>query len=67
MSAGSAGAKRGLAVRHGPDEPTIQPSIIKDIGRVIRRLADRGEMAIVLLEQYYDFWRRMGSGGWWPI
>jgi urea transport system ATP-binding protein len=39
------------------DEPTegIQPSIIKDIGRVIRRLADRGDMAIVLVEQYYDF------------
>ncbi|MGV3570983.1 MAG: urea ABC transporter ATP-binding subunit UrtE [Ramlibacter sp.] len=39
------------------DEPTegIQPSIIKDIGRVIRMLADRGEMAIVLVEQYYDF------------
>jgi urea transport system ATP-binding protein len=39
------------------DEPTegIQPSIIKDIGRVIRMLADRGDMAIVLVEQYYDF------------
>ena len=43
------------------DEPTegIQPSIIKDIGRVIRRLADRGlngqRMAVVLVEQYYDF------------
>jgi urea transport system ATP-binding protein len=43
------------------DEPTegIQPSIIKDIGRVIRRLADVGlngqRMAIVLVEQYYDF------------
>jgi urea transport system ATP-binding protein len=43
------------------DEPTegIQPSIIKDIGRVIRRLAERGKhgrpMAIVLVEQYYDF------------
>ncbi|PZQ64899.1 MAG: urea ABC transporter ATP-binding subunit UrtE, partial [Variovorax paradoxus] len=39
------------------DEPTegIQPSIIKDIGRVIRMLADRGNMAIVLCEQYYDF------------
>ena len=39
------------------DEPTegIQPSIIKDIGRVIRMLADRGSMAIVLCEQYYDF------------
>jgi len=39
------------------DEPTegIQPSIIKEIGRVIRMLADRGDMAIVLVEQYYDF------------
>jgi urea transport system ATP-binding protein len=39
------------------DEPTegIQPSIIKDIGRVIRMLADRKTMAIVLVEQYYDF------------
>lgn len=39
------------------DEPTegIQPSIIKDIGRVIRMLAARGTMAIVLVEQYYDF------------
>jgi urea transport system ATP-binding protein len=39
------------------DEPTegIQPSIIKDIGRVIRMLASRGEMAILLCEQYYDF------------
>ena len=39
------------------DEPTegIQPSIIKDMGRVIRMLADRGDMAILLVEQYYDF------------
>src|SRR6478609_1886127 len=43
------------------DEPTegIQPSIIKDIGRVIRMLADTGingqRMAILLVEQYYDF------------
>jgi len=39
------------------DEPTegIQPNIIKDIGKVIRMLADRGNMAIVLVEQYYDF------------
>ena len=43
------------------DEPTegIQPSIIKDIGRVIRMLADRGMdgngVAILLVEQYYDF------------
>ena len=47
------------------DEPTegIQPSVIKDIGRVIRMLADRGmgtdahgqPMAVVLVEQFYDF------------
>jgi urea transport system ATP-binding protein len=43
------------------DEPTegIQPSIIKDIGRVLRMLAKEGmngqPMAIVLVEQYYDF------------
>ena len=39
------------------DEPTegIQPSIIKDIGRVIRKLADGGDMAVVLVEQFYDF------------
>ena len=39
------------------DEPTegIQPSIIKDIGQTIRILRDRGDMAIVLVEQYFDF------------
>jgi urea transport system ATP-binding protein len=39
------------------DEPTegIQPSIIKDIERVIRTLAATGEMSILLVEQYYDF------------
>jgi urea transport system ATP-binding protein len=39
------------------DEPTegIQPSIIKDIGRVITMLAERGTMGILLVEQYYDF------------
>jgi urea transport system ATP-binding protein len=39
------------------DEPTegIQPSIIKDIERVIRMLAQSGDMAILLVEQYYDF------------
>ena len=56
----------GRALAAGPrllilDEPTegIQPSIIKDIGRVLRMLADTGlnghRMAIVLVEQYYDF------------
>ena len=45
------------------DEPTegIQPSIIKDIGRVIRMLADRGDMAIVLVEQYYDFAKELAD------
>jgi urea transport system ATP-binding protein len=45
------------------DEPTegIQPSIIKDIGRVIRMLADRGDMAIFLVEQYYDFARDLAD------
>jgi len=39
------------------DEPTegIQPSIIKEIGRVITLLRSRGEMAILLVEQYFDF------------
>ena len=39
------------------DEPTegIQPSIIKDIGTIIGMLRDRGDMAIVLVEQYFDF------------
>ena len=39
------------------DEPTegIQPSIIKDIGRVIKLMAQRENMAILLCEQYYDF------------
>jgi urea transport system ATP-binding protein len=39
------------------DEPTegIQPSIIKDIERAIRTLTVAGEMAILLVEQYYDF------------
>jgi urea transport system ATP-binding protein len=45
------------------DEPTegIQPSVIKDIGRVIRTLASSGEMAIVLVEQYYDFARELAD------
>ena len=39
------------------DEPTegIQPNIIQQIGRVIEYLRDRGDMAIVLVEQYFDF------------
>jgi urea transport system ATP-binding protein len=45
------------------DEPTegIQPSIIKDIGRVIERLAARGEMAILLVEQYFEFARDLAA------
>jgi urea transport system ATP-binding protein len=52
----------GRALAAGPrllilDEPTegIQPSIIKEIGAVIRRLVEREKMAVLLVEQYYDF------------
>jgi urea transport system ATP-binding protein len=58
----------GRALAMGPkllilDEPTegIQPSIIKDIERVIRSLAASGEMAILLCEQYYDFARSLAD------
>jgi urea transport system ATP-binding protein len=45
------------------DEPTegIQPSIIKDIGRAIAYLRQRGEMAILLVEQYFDFARSLAD------
>jgi urea transport system ATP-binding protein len=45
------------------DEPTegIQPSIIKDIGRAIDYLRQRGDMAIVLVEQYFDFARDLAD------
>ncbi len=45
------------------DEPTegIQPSIIKDIERAIRTLAAAGDMAILLVEQYYDFARSLAD------
>jgi len=45
------------------DEPTegIQPSIIKDIENVIRTLARHGRMAILLVEQYYDFARSLAD------
>ncbi len=45
------------------DEPTegIQPSIIKDIEHVIQALAKRGDMAILLVEQYYDFARLLAD------
>ena len=45
------------------DEPTegIQPSIIKDIERVIVHLAQQGEMAILLVEQYFEFARDLAD------
>jgi urea transport system ATP-binding protein len=45
------------------DEPTegIQPSIIKQIGQVIQSLAARGDMAIVVVEQYLDFAREIAD------
>lgn len=45
------------------DEPTegIQPSIIKDIGRAISYLRSRGDMAILLVEQYFDFARELAD------
>ncbi len=45
------------------DEPTegIQPSIIKDIERVIGLLRDRGDMAILLVEQYFEFARDLAD------
>jgi urea transport system ATP-binding protein len=58
----------GRALAMGPkllilDEPTegIQPSIIKDIERAIAQLAASGEMAILLVEQYYDFARTLAD------
>jgi urea transport system ATP-binding protein len=58
----------GRALAMGPtllilDEPTegIQPSIIKDIERAIRALAGTGELAILLVEQYYDFARSLAD------
>jgi urea transport system ATP-binding protein len=58
----------GRALAMGPkllilDEPTegIQPSIIKDIERAIRTLAGTGDMAILLVEQYYDFARSLAD------
>ncbi|MFV0279964.1 MAG: urea ABC transporter ATP-binding subunit UrtE [Rhodoblastus sp.] len=45
------------------DEPTegIQPSIIKDIGRAISYLRSKGDMAIVLVEQYFDFAKELAD------
>ncbi|WP_134678533.1 urea ABC transporter ATP-binding subunit UrtE [Paracoccus ravus] len=45
------------------DEPTegIQPNIIQQIGRVIKGLRDKGDMAIVLVEQFFDFAHDLGD------
>jgi urea transport system ATP-binding protein len=45
------------------DEPTegIQPSIIKDIGRTISYLRSKGDMAILLVEQYFDFAKELAD------
>jgi urea transport system ATP-binding protein len=45
------------------DEPTegIQPSIIKDIGRAIAYLRAQGHMAILLVEQYFEFARDLAD------
>jgi urea transport system ATP-binding protein len=66
------GGQQQLAIARAPvtrskllilDEPTagIQPSIIKDIERVIRALVERGTMAILLVEQYFDFARDLAA------
>ncbi len=57
---------RALAMRPNLlvlDEPTegIQPSIIKDIGRAIDYLRKKGEMAILLVEQYFEFARDLAD------
>ena len=68
----SGGQQQQLAIGHALamrprllilDEPTegIQPSIIKEIERAIRTLAATGEMAILLVEQYYDFARSLAD------
>jgi urea transport system ATP-binding protein len=58
----------GRALAAGPkllilDEPTegIQPSIIKDIGRAITYLRQKGQMAILLVEQYFEFARDLAD------
>ena len=57
---------RALVTRPGLlvlDEPTegIQPSVIKDIARAITYLRSKGNMAIVLVEQYFDFARELAD------
>ena len=68
LSGGQQQLAIGRALAFGPrllilDEPTegIQPSIIKDIERAIRMLAQEGTMAILLVEQYYDFARALAD------
>src|SRR5207244_580465 len=59
----SGGQQQQLASRRplvAPPE-AIQPSIIKEIGRVIERLAARGDMAILLVEQYFEFARDLAA------
>jgi urea transport system ATP-binding protein len=48
------------------DEPTegIQPSIIQEIGRTLRRLVDESGMTVLLVEQYYDFARSIADHYW---
>ena len=65
-SAAATGDRPGA--RHRPrllvlDEPTegIQPSIIKDLERVIRLLVSRGNLAILLVEQYFEFARDLAD------
>ena len=49
-----------LLVLDGPTEG-IQPSVIKDIGRAIDYLRRKGDMAILLVEQYFDFARELAD------
>ncbi|GAA4338662.1 urea ABC transporter ATP-binding subunit UrtE [Pigmentiphaga soli] len=48
------------------DEPTegIQPSVIKDIGRTLRRLVDETGMTVLLVEQYYEFAEELADFYW---
>ncbi|MEM5401894.1 urea ABC transporter ATP-binding subunit UrtE [Paraburkholderia unamae] len=48
------------------DEPTegIQPSIIQDIGRTLRRLVEEMQMTVLLVEQYYDFAKAIADRYW---
>jgi urea transport system ATP-binding protein len=48
------------------DEPTegIQPSIIQDIGRTLRRLVEEMNLTVLLVEQYYDFAKAIADRYW---